>query len=48
MTDKEIKKPKKTGRSMDRFMLDADSIVILKKGEKTVCDPKDKTCKVEE
>ena len=44
---KETKKSKETDRSMERFMLDADSIVILKKGGK-VCDPKDKTCKIEE
>ena len=48
ITEKETKKSEKVDRSMDRFMLDADSIVILKKGGKTVCDPKDKTCKIEE
>jgi len=48
MTEKDSKETKKVDRSMDRFMLDADSIVILKKGGKTVCDPKDKTCKLEE
>ena len=48
MTEKDSKETKKVDRSMDRFMLNADSIVILKKGEKTVCDPKDKTCKIEE
>ena len=48
MTEKDSKDTKKVDRSMDRFMLDADSIVILKKGGKTVCDPKDKTCKIEE
>lgn len=48
MTDKEtLKKSKEADRSMERFMLDADSIVILKKDGKT-CDPKDKTCKMEE
>ena len=45
MADKETKK---TDRNLDRFMLDPDSIVILKKGGKTVCDPKNKTCKIEE
>lgn len=49
MTDsKETKKSKETDRSMERFMLSPESIVILKKGGKPVCDPKDKTCKVEE
>lgn len=48
MTEKDSKETKKVDRSMDRFMLNADSIVILKKGGKTVCDPKDKTCKIEE
>ncbi|NLH78732.1 MAG: hypothetical protein GX465_17045 [Acidobacteria bacterium] len=47
MTEKDTKKSEKVDRSMERFMLDADSIVILKKGGKT-CDPKDKTCKIEE
>ena len=48
MTEKDSKETKKVDRSMERFMLDADSIVILKKGGKPVCDPKDKTCKIEE
>ena len=48
MTEKDSKETKKVDRSMERFMLNADSIVILKKGGKTVCDPKDKTCKIEE
>ena len=48
MTEKDSKEPKKVDRSMERFMLNADSIVILKKGGKTVCDPNDKTCKIEE
>jgi hypothetical protein len=48
MTEKDSKETKKVDRSMERFMLNADSIVILKKGGKTVCDPKDKTCKLEE
>ena len=47
MTEKETKKSEKVDRSMERFMLNPDSIVILKKGGKT-CNPKDKTCKIEE
>ena len=48
MTEKEVKKQKEIDRSLERFMLSPESIVILKKGGKTVCDPKDKTCKIEE
>ncbi len=48
MTEKDTKKFEKVDRSMERFMLSPESIVILKKGGKTVCDPKDKTCKIEE
>lgn len=37
----------KKDNSMDRFMLDASSIVILKKGDGKKCDPKtDKSCKL--
>lgn len=48
MTEKDSKETKKVDRSMERFMLSPDSIVILKKGGKPVCNPKDKTCKIEE
>ena len=47
MTEKETKKQKEMDRSLERFMLSPESIVILKKGGKT-CNPKDKTCKIEE
>lgn len=47
MTTIENKKQKEMDRSLERFMLSPESIVILKKGGK-VCDPKDKTCEVEE